>query len=181
MNRSTDEHDLRDPSRSDRPDASRRQTYERVMAAAWPLITGPLIAHGVDRRSYVECEVDRRLRPVAEHMSYKVVPSDEQDMFLLALPNLVAQEWLLARCACRSCRAWDWADGPNIACPRLRRRLFVVVLERALGEAWIAQRPDDHALGMPRRLSRHPLAWRGGERKWKEHVRARGNREEGEL
>ena len=180
MDRSTDDQEMHDSACSARPDESRREICERVMAAAWPLVSGALVAHGVDLRSCVEREVDQRLRPVGEHRSYKVVLSDEE-AFLLALPTLVAQDWLLARCACPSCRSWDWTRGPNVASPRLRRRPVVVVLERVLVEAWLAQRPDDDALGMPQPLSRHPLAWRGGERKWKEHVRVPNNREEGEL
>jgi hypothetical protein len=65
-----------------------RELYERIVPLAWPLVVRPLAAHGADRRAYLHHEVERRLRSVAEHLAYAVMPLADQEALLTAASEL---------------------------------------------------------------------------------------------
>lgn len=66
------------------PEPRRREIRDRVVALAWPLTVRPLVAHGADRHADLPSEVERRIRPVAEHLAGAVVPLADQELFLRA-------------------------------------------------------------------------------------------------
>lgn len=158
------------------PEPWRREIRDRVVALAWPLIVRPLVAHGADRRAYLPAEVEQRIRPVAEHLACAVVPSADQELFLRAF-DLDWSTWT---------PRWDisavWKPTPRSRpgapiSPRSRQRAieqcFVHVLTWVLRSAFDYQSADDLALGMPRRLERHPLELRNGAQWWARHLAAR--------
>ncbi len=158
------------------PEPWRREIRDRLVALAWPLIVRPLVAHGVDRRAHLPSEVERRLRPMAEHLAWTVAPLADQELFLRAF-DLDWSTWT---------PRWEisavWKSTPRSrrgtsVSPRSRQRAveqcFVQVLTWALRSAFDYQTAYDLALGMPRRLQRHPLELRNGAQWWARHLAAR--------
>lgn len=152
-----------------------REVYERIVPLAWPLVVRPLAAHGTDRRAYLPHEVERRLRPVAEHLAYAVVPLADQEAFLTAASEL----WgIPAPCAAPAHASEQGhnqrhADAASSAPERATRERFAAMLASLLVAAFHCQTAYDLALGIPRRLQRHPLELRNGARLWSKHLVAR--------
>jgi hypothetical protein len=155
------------------PEPWRREAYDRIMRQAWPLVVRPLFAHGSDRRAYLPHEVERRLRPVAEHLAYAVVPSAEREAFLAAIGR-----WASPCPSAELTTVLHALDGrgraerSSVPGPE-KQEHFADMLARVLLAAFACQSSYDQALGMPRRLERHPLELRNGARLWSLHLAAR--------
>lgn len=152
-----------------------REVYERIVPLAWPLVVRPLAAHGPDRRAYLHHEVERRLRPVAEHLAYAVVPLADQEALLTAASELWSIPSPCAESAHPSERGHNQghADAASSAPERETRERFARMLASVLVAAFHCQTAYDLALGMPRRLERHPLELRNGARWWAKHLATR--------
>ncbi len=152
-----------------------QKVYERVVALAWPLVVRPLVAHGADRRAYLPYEVERRLKPVAEHLAHAVVPLAEQEVFLKAAARHYRVRSPFAELVHRPERPQE--DGhAGVASPateRQTRERFANLLANLLVVAFHRQTAYDLALGMPRRTERHPLELRNGAQAWSKHLAAR--------
>ena len=152
-----------------------RELYERIVPLAWPLVVRPLAAHGADRRTYLHHEVERRLRPVAQHLAYAVVPLADQEAFLRAASELwgVPSPSAQPTHASEQGRSQRHADAASSALEHETRERFAAMLASVLVAAFHCQTVYDLALGMPRRLERHPLELRNGAQSWARHLAAR--------
>lgn len=149
-----------------------RELYERIVPLAWPPVVRPLAAHGSDRRAYLHQEVERRLRPVAEHLAYAVVPLADQEALLRAASELWGVPSLSAAPAHASEQSHNQrhAEVASSALERATRKRFAAMLASLSVAAFHCQTAYDLALGMPRRLQRHPLELRDGARWWARHL-----------
>ncbi len=140
------------------PEAWRREIYERVVPAAWALVTGPVVAHGADGRAYMFWELHRRFGPVSRHMANAVVPVEDQARFVQAFRTRRGKGPPAAE--------WRVHSGAT-------RRAFSAALEWTLFFAFFEENDYDIALGVPRSLRCHPLTFRNGTGVWAKHVAAR--------
>src|SRR5579885_1780036 len=152
-----------------------QKVYERIVSLAWPLVVRPLVAHGADNRPYLPYEVERRLKAVAEHLAHAVVPLAEQEAFLKAADRHFPARSLFAEPVRGSQRRQDkkHAAVASPAPERHTRERFASLLGDLLVVAYHRQAADDLALGMPRRMERHPLELRNGAQAWSKHIAAR--------
>jgi hypothetical protein len=150
-----------------------RELYERIVPLAWPLVVRPLAAYGVDRRAYLPREVERRLRPVAEHLAYAVIPLADQEAFLNATSELWGVPSAEPAHASDQGHNQRHADAASPVLEGETRERFAAMLASVLIAAFHCQTAYDLALGMRRRLQRHPLELRNGARWWARHLAAR--------
>lgn len=147
-----------------------------MVALAWPLIVRPLVAHGVDRRAYLPAEVERRIRPVAEHLAGERHHRTGQVLFLRAFDldwSTWVPRWEISAVWQPSPRSRPGAPGSPRSRQRAIEHCFVHVLTWVLRSAFDYQLAGDLALGMPRRLERHPLELRNGAQSWAGHLETR--------
>lgn len=172
------------PSALPGPEPWRREIRDRVVALAWPLIVRPLVAHAVDRRLYLPSEVERRIRPVVEHLACAEMPLADQELFLRAFDS----DWSTWTPPWDTNSVWKptpWSRRGGPVSPRSRQRAiqhcFVHVLSWLMRSAFDCQIADDLALGMPRHLRHHPLERRSGAQWWARHLAARRQQHRHEL
>ncbi len=112
---------------------------------------------------------------MAEHLAYAVVPLADQEALLRAASELWGVPSPSAAPAHASEQGHNQrhADAASSALERATRERFSALLASLLVAAFHCQTAYGLALGMPRRLQRHPLELRNGARWWARHLAAR--------
>ena len=144
--------------------AVRRELYERVVPAAWPLVTRMVTGYGAGGRLYMERDVARVLWPVAAHMAYAVTTDADQLAFIEATGGVPERFdpvplWFLHGCPLCDLIACRRHRRPRPHTEHWTRHLFTHRLQEGLSWAFSRQDPYDRRLGMPRRSGRLSLKY----------------------